>query len=296
VTDPRPAVNAAQAARWNGESGRFWITHRERQLAGHRRLIPHLFSAAGISAGELVLDIGCGCGATTIAAARRAGGPGLHSRLPDPRAGTTGGAVGLDLSRPMLQVARRLAAASAVPAAVFAQCDAQGCPLQPGSCDVAISSFGVMFFDDPAEAFASIATAVRPGGRLAFLCWQDDSRNELLALPVRPFKMHGPPPAPAIGELFTDPRQVTDLLSRTGWTDIEVTALTEPAWVGSDVSDVMRYVRGMPAIRRLRNQLASQGTAEHALAIVAEQYAARQRADGIWVRAAAWLVTARCGR
>ena len=92
--DGRPAAreaevsrtaNAAQAQRWNGESGRYWVAHRERHLAGHRYLVPHLFGAAAISAGERVLDVGCGCGATTIAAAQAARGDGrgrAAARLP----------------------------------------------------------------------------------------------------------------------------------------------------------------------------------------------------------------------
>ena len=149
-----------------------------------------------------------------------------------------------------------------------------------------------MFFDHPAAAFASIAAAVRPGGRLAFLCWQDDSRNELLALPARAFEAYTQP-GPAVGELFTDPARVADLLTGTGWADVQVSSITEPAWVGSDVSDVMRYVRGMPTIRAIAQQLASPAVTELALATVADQYTARQRPDGIWVRAAAWLVTGR---
>ena len=86
-------ANVAQERRWNGEGGQFWIVHRERHLAGHRSLLPHLFGAAAISPGARVLDVGCGCGETTITAARAGGG-----------------AIGLDLSGPMLEVARGLAA------------------------------------------------------------------------------------------------------------------------------------------------------------------------------------------
>jgi ubiquinone/menaquinone biosynthesis C-methylase UbiE len=289
------AANAAQAQRWNGESGRYWIAHRERHLAGHRHLIPHLFRAARISPGERVLDVGCGCGATTIAAARAARGPagaGPDAWLPGQgEPGSGGSAVGLDLSGPMLEVARRLAVQAGVANARFVQGDAQACPLRRDSCDVMISSFGVMFFDDPAAAFASIAAALGHRSRLAFLCWQHDMHNELFAIPLRAFGAHTRLPGPAVGHLFTDPRQVTELLSGAGWEDIQIDDVSEPAWMGSDVADVMSYVRGMSMIRSLAADLGDETLTERVLATVAEQYAARQRPDGVWVRAAAWLVT-----
>ncbi len=279
VAEVRRAANAAQAQRWNGESGRYWIAHRERHLAEHRRLIPHLLGAAGISPGERVLDVGCGCGATTIAAARAAGGGGS--------------AIGLDLSGPMLKVARRLAAQADMANVGFVQGDAQDCPLRGESCDVLISSFGIMFFDDPAAAFASIAAALRYRGRLAFLCWQHDMHNELFAIPLRAFGAHTELPGPAVGDLFVDPRQVAELLSSTGWEDIQTNAISESAWMGSDVADVMSYVRGMPMIRSLAANLSDEALTERVLATIAEQYAVRQHPDGVWVHAAAWLVTAR---
>lgn len=276
VVEGDPAANAAQAQRWNGASGRYWIEHRERHLAEHQHLTPHLFKAAGIAPGERVLDVGCGCGTTTITAAR-----------------TAGVAVGLDLSAPMLAVGRQLAAQAGAVNARFVQGDAQACPLRQNSCDVMISHFGVMFFHDPDAAFASIAAAVRPGGRLAFLCWQDDTKNEIFAIPIRPFGAVGPPPGPAASDLFTDPRQITKLLSDTGWRDTEITPVIELALIGSDVDDVMSYVRGMPMIRSLAASLEDPALADYLLATVADEYAARQRPDGVWVRAAAWLVTAR---
>jgi SAM-dependent methyltransferase len=222
-----------------------------------------------------VLDVGCGCGATTIAAARAAGS-----------------VVGLDLSAPMLAEARRLGAQAGVANISFVRGDAQVCPLRPGSCDVVISRFGVMFFEDPAAAFGRLAAALRRGGRLAFLCWQYDMQNEVFAIPLRALATHVRPPAPA-DDLFADPRRITELLTGAGWEHIQVDAISESAWVGSDVADVMSYVRGMPTIRGLISGIEDESVLERALADIAEEYAARQRPDGVWVRAAAWLVTAR---
>jgi|HubBroStandDraft_4_1064222.scaffolds.fasta_scaffold37603_2 SAM-dependent methyltransferase len=270
--------NAAQLRRWNGEGGQFWIIHRERHLAGHRSLLPHLFGAAAISPGTRVLDVGCGCGETTITAARAGGG-----------------VIGLDLSGPMLDVARRLAAQAGVENARFVRGDAQICPLRPGSGDVVISSFGVMFFDDPAAAFAGLATTLRRGGRLAFLCWQHDLQNEVFGIPVRAFDAYMSPAPPADGGLFVDPRRIAALLSGTGWEDIGLRPISEPAWMGSDVGDVMSYIRSMPRIRGLVADLGDEAVLERVMTAVAGEYAARARPDGVWVQAAAWLVTARRG-
>lgn len=294
-------ANAEQARRWNGQSGQFWITHRERHLNGHRRLVPQLFAAAGIRPGDRVLDVGCGCGATTIAAARAASATAAttatagpeEAGLPGPaEPGHGGSALGVDLSGPMLEVARRLAAEAGVRNAAFEQADVQVCPLRRDYYDVMISSFGVMFFDDPAAAFANITAALRYRGRLAFLCWQDDMINEVFAIALREFRARTPAPGPAATDLFADPRQVTRLLSGAGCADIRIEAVTEPAWVGSDVTDVMSYLRGMSMMARLTAELEDQAQAEEVMTAIARQYAARQRPDGVWVSAAAWLVTA----
>jgi SAM-dependent methyltransferase len=296
---PGAVANTVQAARWNGDSGLHWVANRERNERRHRPLVTRLFAAAAVSAGERVLDVGCGCGATTIAMARAAGSPGdgdgtRGPAVPDGHCASTGGsALGLDLSGPMLEVARRRAADAGLPNIAFEHGDAQIYPLPAGHYDLAISSFGVMFFDDPAAAFANIAVAVRPGGRLAFLCWQGDEHNDLFAIPVRAFPPEVRPVIAAGSDLFGDPGRITGLLSAAGFTDIGVEPIREQVLMGTDVADVMGYARGMRLIASMAADLGDDARTEQALAAIADAYAARQREDGIWVDAGAWLVTAR---
>jgi SAM-dependent methyltransferase len=278
VTSEASPANAEQVQRWNGDGAQKWIANRERHQVAHQRLVPHLFAAAAISPGDHVLDVGCGCGETTITAATAAPG---------------GSALGLDLSAPMLEVARQLAAEAGVGNARFEQGDAQVYPLGPDRYDVVISKFGVMFFDDPAGAFANIAAGVSQGGRLAFLCWQDDDHNEMFGIPLRAFGECTQLPGPDRDSLFEDPRRLTELLSGAGWTDVRTEVINEQAWLGADVADVMRYVRRIRVVENLIAELADDALAERALARAAEQYAARLRAGGVWIDAGVWLVTAR---
>jgi SAM-dependent methyltransferase len=276
-------VNLAQAQRWNGESGRNWIAHRERQQLIREPLIPHLLRAAAIRAGERVLDVGCGCGETTIMAAPAAASPGVGG----------GGAVGLDLSEPMLAVARRLAAAAGVTNVDFVAGDAQVHPLPSAYYDVLISSFGVMFFDDPAAAFTRIVAALRPDGRVALMCWRDDSDNELFGIPWRAVSAHVRLPQPSASDLFTDPGRIAALLTDASCADVQVEPVTESVRVGSDVADVVGYFTGPGRIRRLLAEAGEDAVLDRVRATMAEQFSAYARADGVWVTAAAWLVHAR---
>ncbi|GAB3806353.1 hypothetical protein GCM10027605_34280 [Micromonospora zhanjiangensis] len=185
-----------------------------------------------------------------------------------------------------------MAADAGVPGIRFVRGDAQTPPLSPATFDVVVSSFGVMFFEDPDAAFAHLGSVLRPGGRLAFLCWQDERHNEVLGLAPRAVAAH----AAVVGgddlDLFADPWRIGDLLVRAGFGNVRVRGRREPARLGSDVADVLGYLRETSRFRDLLQRLDDQRTVDRAIATLARELAARQRADGVWVEAAVWLVTA----
>src|SRR6266545_2552985 len=168
-------ANTAQSEAWNGDEGQYFVAQRARHERMGQQHTARLLATAAIGPAEVVLDVGCGCGETTNGAARPA---------------RSGRALGVDLSAVMLAEARRLAGREGVRNARFEQADAQVHAFPAAGFDVAISGFGVMFFADPHAAFANIAAALRPGGRLAFLCWQEMTANEWLTVPFAAVAAH----------------------------------------------------------------------------------------------------------
>jgi SAM-dependent methyltransferase len=219
-------ANTDEYAAWNGDNGQRWVAgadHRDTMLASVGEV---LLAAAGLRDGERVLDVGCGCGATTLAAAD-AVGPG-------------GRAVGVDLSEPMLAVARARAEAAGRVNVEFVQADAQVHPLGAADVDVAVSRFGTMFFGDPSAAFANIGRALRPGGRLCIATWQPLVANDWLMAPGAVLLSFGTLPEPGTGPgMFaqSDPAAVASVLAAAGFDQVDVTAHTVPLLLGADPAE-----------------------------------------------------------
>ena len=276
------AVNAEQAGDWNGASGRHFIEQRERHERMRGRLTARLLAAAQIQDGENVLDIGCGCGDTTILAARAAG---------------SGHALGADFSRIQVAEARRLAAAAGVANARFEVADVQVHPFGAGSFDVVLSNFGVMFFDDPAAAFANLRKALRRGGRLAFLCWRTRDENpfftigfaEAAAVPGRR-EMPGPDAAFSLAGTG----RAGALLTGAGFGGIEFAQADEPMLIGRDVDDVLEYERTFPSASEVLTGLSPAQAAE-LTRVVRDRLVAYASPGGVTMPGAAWLVTAQAG-
>jgi len=273
------AVNAEQAADWNGASGQEFVEQRERHERMLGPLRGRLLAAASIRDTDHVLDVGCGCGDVTIPAARAAG---------------RGRALGADLSRIEVAEANRLAAAAGVSNVRFEVADAQVHPFETGAFDVVLSSFGVMFFDDPAAAFGNLRTALRPGGRLAFVCWRTHVENPVFTTGFAAAAAElGLRERPTPGAAFSlaDTGRVGTLLSGAGFGGIEITAADEPMLVGRDVDDAFQYERDSPTATEILAGL-SPGLGRELTEMVRDRLAAYASPAGVTMPGAAWLVTA----
>jgi SAM-dependent methyltransferase len=236
-------ANSGQIEYWNSdETGRHWVEHETRYDAMLKPYSEQLLAAVSVTSAERVVDIGCGFGTTTLAAAAAA---------------RDGDALGVDISRWMLDRARERAREQGIHNARFEIADAQVVPFDAMSRDVAISRFGVMFFADPVAAFANIRTAFAPAGRLAFVCWQDVAANDWVMVPTRAAAAHvalpdpGEPGAPGPFALG-DADRVRTILTEAGYREIEIDPITNDLLLagGGDVDEAVEFLRGTGAGRR----------------------------------------------
>ncbi|MGO9853534.1 MAG: class I SAM-dependent methyltransferase [Acidimicrobiales bacterium] len=204
-------ANEAQAKRWNDDRWAAAWTKRERLTDA---VSPYLLETADVATGQRVCDIGCGGGALTIAAA--------DAVAPDGRA------VGVDISAPLLRLARGRAEQSGVTNVRFEQMDVQTTPLDEAPFDLVLSQFGVMFFDEPTRAFGAIRSLLTAGGRFVFVCWQGVEHNPWhVGTALRPLlpPPRVPPPgkSPAGPFVLGDDEYVRDLLGAAGFAGVEST-------------------------------------------------------------------------
>ncbi len=215
--------NAEQIRFWNEGNAAKWIRFQRAIDEQIGSLGGIAMDRAEIRLGERVLDVGCGCGDTTLELARRVGPSGF--------------VVGLDVSAPMLGEAERRARERGAANASFWNFDAQTHAFSGAEFDVAYSRFGVMFFADPLRAFANLREALHPGGRLAFVCWQALDRNPWMAVPMaaaaREIPFPPPPDPQAPGPFaFSDPQRVRRILTDAGIANVAVEGHEETLLIG----------------------------------------------------------------
>jgi SAM-dependent methyltransferase len=274
--------NADQIAYWNGPAGQRWV---ERQTAQDALLAPvseALLDRARIEAGERVIDIGCGCGGTTIAIAEKVG--------------PSGHVLGLDVSAPMLARARELSPAGAP--IEFVQGDAMVHHFKAVSADLVMSRLGVMYFADPIRAFLNMRTALRSEGRLAFACWRELRDNPWYLLPLQAAYEHVPK-LPALAPNAPDPfafasrEWVEHVLGEAGFRRIRLEEFDTVLDVGGEggLDDaVQRALEIGPASRALEGQPSE--LRDLTAVSIRKSLARYAKGQAVTVPASFWIVTA----
>ncbi len=251
--------------------------HRVRNAAlFDQEVAPHnaLFrTAAAVGPRDRVLDIGCGTGESTRDAARAA---------------VYGTVLGVDLSAEAIAHARRLS--EGLGNVTYQQADAQVHRFTP-EFDLCVSRFGVMFFTDPAAAFANIATALRPYARLVLLVWQSSERNEwswaVRAAIGTSAALTGPDPFS-----LADPDATEALLRTAGFTDVRFAEVHEPVYYGEDGATAYDLVLGLRATGEYLAPLDA-ATAQDARRRLRGMIEAHTTESGVFFDSRAWIITAR---
>jgi SAM-dependent methyltransferase len=283
----RDAPNAGMMEFWNGEASGKWTRFQETMDESMAPLGVAAMEAVGVGAGERVIDVGCGCGGTVFELAGRVGHDGaVH---------------GLDISEPMLAWAKKRAVEGSYGNLVLTHGDAQVHAFEKAAYDVVFSRFGVMFFDDPVAAFENLKSALVPGGRLGFICWQAAKDNAWVRVPAGIAAAHVPlpPPLPAgqPGEFaFADGEYVRRILDAAGFVDVVVTGHAVPMLMagGGTVDEAVAYLTQMGSVARA---VADAGAGEEVVASIADELrraiAPHATDDGVVMDCATWIVTAR---
>ncbi|QOT79493.1 class I SAM-dependent methyltransferase [Cupriavidus basilensis] len=279
--------SADQVGDWNGQSGERWVANQARLDAMVAVFGQAAIEAAAPATGERVLDIGCGAGTSSLALAARVGAGGQ--------------VLGVDISEPLIGRARALAQRDTP--AMFQVADASSAELPEGAFDILFSRFGVMFFDDPIAAFAHMRRALRPGGRVAFVCWRGAAENDWVRLPMGALKGIVPSSAPPDPEApgpfsFGDRGRVARILTAAGFTDMAIApfdasvpfgeggtrdaAIDDAVKMTLEVGPLSRALAGQPDDIRAR-----------ASAAVHAAFAGLPGERSVMINGAAWIVMAR---
>lgn len=277
---PVDPANAENAAAWNGDEGGYWAEEDARFNAWVARYDTPLFAAAAIEPAHRVLDIGCGTGQTTRAAATAA---------------SDGSAVGVDVSVPMIEVARRRAAEQGVSNTSFDAGDAQIYAFEPAACDLVVSRYGSMFFADASTAFTNVGRALRPGGRLAMLVWRPLAENEWMSefrrVAAAGRDLPAPPPNAPGPFAFADPEYTSAVLTGAGFTDVQSAPFDAPVNMGPDADAAFTFLCGMGFVKFMLNSL-EDGVRARTRDGLRESIEAHAGPEGVFYDSAAWLVTA----
>ena len=276
--------NAAQIAYWNDRAAVTWTNFQDRLDAQFEPITALALNAAAPAAGECAIDVGCGCGATVLA---------LADRL-----GPSGQVVGLDVSEPMAARARQRIEAAGLTNARVIVSDAASHRFAEPRADLVLSRFGVMFFADPAAAFANLRTAMRPGGRLLFAAWRPLADNPWFSVPMQAAAPLLPPQPPADPRApgpfaLADRDRTLGLLRAAGWKQAALQGHDVGMRIAAagQIEQATEFATHMGALGRILAEQppASRAPVQDAVAAALKRY---DSPDGIVLPGSIWLISA----
>jgi SAM-dependent methyltransferase len=275
-------MNREQTELWNGVAGRAWVDAQALLDEIFRPLEERLVDTVSAGSPTTVLDIGCGTGSTTLAVARRLG---PHSRC-----------IGIDISEPMITLARARADREGLPAR-FIRADAQVHAFEPAAFDACMSRFGVMFFDDPVRAFSNVRSAARDDAALRVIAWRGADENPFMTTAERaagPLLPSMPPRQPdAPGQFaFASRERVRTILDASGWTAIELQPLDVDCTLPE--RELVHYLTRLGPVG-MALQDADDRTRAHVIDTVRAAFDPYVHGADVRFTAACWMVSARAG-
>jgi SAM-dependent methyltransferase len=280
-------TNAEQRRNWNELSGPAWVAESERIGAQLRHFGLPALERLDLAAGQRVLDVGCGGGETTLAIGERVG--------------STGSVLGVDVSRPLLDLAQARVTAGGVTNVSFELADAQTATLPEASFDRLFSRFGVMFFQDPRAAFTHLRAALKKDARLSFVCWRSLEENAWMQVTLAAVGQHvelprAEPHAPG-PMAFADAARTRGILEDAGFLEVVFEPLDAPMNLGGGLADLDETIAFMsrigPAARLL--QTAAPEVRAAARVSIREALLPYHGPSGVVMPASVWLVTAKNG-
>jgi len=277
-------ANDAQRRYWNEVAGPRWVAGQGFRERRNQESLALLLDRLRLAGGEHLLEIGCGTAAVTLPLARAVG--------------ERGRIVAVDISEPMLEVARQRVAESGLRNVTLLLGDAQLFAFEQAAFDIATSRMGVMFFAEPVTAFRNLRDALKPGGRLVFACWAPlaENRHWLISYEIA-VRLLGPAvtsPEHEVGPLaFGNPDYVRRILAGAGFADISIER-AHPTIIGGSAEEEARQALMMgPTARLIETKNPSEAVRQKIADEVAAAFAALASAGPIRLPATIFLVTAR---
>ena len=277
-------INIKQKQFWSGAGGEVWVNKQSEMDIMLNPLGAKAIDRLDLNQVTRILDIGCGCGATTLEIAKKI------------KAGTI---TGVDISEPMLQRASQNAAELGLTNANFQMLDVQVDEMMSNDFDIAFSRFGVMFFENPFEAFSNIHKTLKEDGQLSFVCWQNPSLNPWQSLSLQVIKqfldLPAPPPKSPGPFAFEDQSYVQEILEESNFKNIEIFDNQEDIvmFSGKSIQEACEdYLTINPVVTEMLKN-SEEKLKEEILAALIDKFSHFHNGNGLLFPSATWIVTAR---